>query len=219
MRTPSRPSSGADKATPERPSFGGPPPSSAPHAEFRQVPPAKQAAVALAVSESVTHELSPTGRPLSPALAELVAHIGSADFYDVLARLDSSSSKQWKAMGKVQRQFAAAEPGFDPKTRAYSESMRLTLHAAVIQHFANAALRGSMTLYERFLELHPTAFYQNGGWFGNLQIPLEGAWHIIEATPLEMSLHSLSLLRGAVVDDAATRRAADWVRKARASVL
>lgn len=199
--------------------FGKSPASSGPHAEFRPVPAAKQAAVIEALADSVTAMLSASNRKPSKTAAGLVAQIGKPDFYHFMARTDRSSASWWNEMIKVQQQFAAAEPGYDPKTRAYSESMRLTLHAAVIQHFEFPALRGSMSLYERFIELHPTAFYENGGWFDNMHIPLEGAWKVLRATPIEMTENGLSLLRGAAVTDAATQRAADWVRKARASTL
>jgi hypothetical protein len=198
-----------------------PPRQAAPHAEFRPVAAAKQAQVAArvaqAVGAAVRVDLLPAAKKAQ--VQALLAHVGQPDFYDVMAKLDPESAPQWTAMAGVQRQFAAAEPGYDLKTRAYSESMRLTLHAAVIQHFADPSLRGGQSLYERFLELHPTAFHQNGGWFDNLQLPLDGALKVIQATPLEMAEHGLSLLRGAAVDDKPTERAAELVRQARASVL
>jgi hypothetical protein len=191
-----------------------------PHAVFTTVPASKQAQVTTALKRSLTSTLEGHVAPgRQAAVDELLTHVGQPDFYDVLARHDPKHAGDWKDMAKVQRQFAAAEPRYDPKTRAYSESMRLTLHAAVLQHFADPGTNKGMTLYDRFIALHPTAFHQNGGWVDNLQIPLSGAMAVAQATPLEMWLHVGGLAEGSFIDDAPTVKAAQLVRDARTHAL
>lgn len=191
----------------------------APSAEFTPVPANKQAKVAEGVKTALTALLEGVPKQRQAAVKELVAHVGSPDSYDTLAKLDPKSARQWTEMATVQRKFAAVEPRYDAKTRAYSESMRLTLHASVIQHFAAPETNRGMTLHERFIALHPTAFHQNGGWVDNLQIPLSGALQVAEATPAEMWLHSGALLRGSFITDAPTIAAAQVVRDARRGAL
>lgn len=191
----------------------------APSAEFTPVPANKQAKVAEGVKAALTAQLKGVPKERAAAVKELVAHVGSPDFYDTLARLDPKSAKQWTEMATVQRTFAAVEPKYDAKTRAYSESMRLTLHASVIQHFAAPDTNQGMKLYDRFIALHPTAFHQNGGWVDNLQIPLSGAMQVAEATPAEMWLHSGGLFQGSFITDAPTIAAAQMVRNARRGAL
>lgn len=192
----------------------------APHAEFSPVPETRQAAVAASLKKSLSALLAL--RPNSDrgaAVQELLTHVGEPDFYEVLATRDPARAASWHEMARVQRQFAAAEPGYDEKTRAYSESMRLTLHAAVLQHFADPALNQGQALYDRFIELHPTAFHQNGGWVDNLQIPASGALAVAEATPFAMATHLTGLLQGACLEDSATVTAAQLVRQARRDAL
>ncbi|MFO0596561.1 MAG: hypothetical protein U0228_14690 [Myxococcaceae bacterium] len=193
---------------------------SAPSAVFTEVPASKQAKVAKAVQASLSAQLEgkvPADR--RAGVDQLIAHVGKPDFYDVLATLDPKHGKDWTEMANVQRQFAAVEPKYDSKTRAYSESMRLTLHASVIQHFAFPETNKGMSLYDRFIALHPTAFHQNGGWVDNLQIPVSGAAAVAEATPKEMWFHAAGLLGGAFITDAPTVAAAQMVRDARSSAL
>ncbi len=186
----------------------------APSAEFRTVPAARQAKVTAALRQTLSAQLSS-----SPAVKDLTAHVGAPDFYDTLAKYDPKCAAQWHEMAKVQREFAAAEPKYDAKTRAYSESMRLTLHAAVLQHFAAPETNHGLSLYDRFIALHPTAFHQNGGWVDNLQIPLAGALAVAEATPGEMWLNAAGLFQGSFITDAPTIQAAQWVREARRAAL
>jgi hypothetical protein len=191
-----------------------------PHAVFTTVPASKQAQVTTALRRSLTSSLAGHLAPgRQAAVDDLIAHVGQPDFYDVLATKDPSHAGEWKEMGRVQRQFAAAEPKYDAKTRAYSESMRLTLHAAVIGHFADPQSNQGSSLYDRFIALHPTAFHQNGGWVDNLQIPLSGAMAVAQATPMEMWLHAAGLAQGAFISDAPTIAAAQLVRDARSSAL
>lgn len=153
----------------------------------------------------------------TPRLAGMLAALGTPGFYDLLAAIDVEAAGDWLEMGRVQRQFAAAERGFDAATRAYSESMRLTLHAAVIAYLADPSLRGDASLFERFLELHVSAFRENGGWLDNLQIPRGGAFAVLDATRPTMALYAVDLLQGALASDPVAVRAARWVRDARTS--
>lgn len=191
-----------------------------PHAVFSPIAASQQADVAARVQRSVATYLkaqSGAGPPsASPSVSRLLAHVGDARFYDVVATLEPSHANDWREMGKVQRAFHDAEPRFDAKTRAYSESMRLTLHAALIQHVADPSDR--LELFEMFLELHVTAFHENGGWIDNMHIGLMGALDVVKATPMEMIYHADELAEGAFVTDAATVRAAQWVREARTTV-
>lgn len=191
----------------------------APSAELREIPPKRQAAVTTELRRSISAGLEGKVLPgRAQAVNELLAHVGDGDFYDVLARHDPTFAAKWAEMGQVQRAFAAAEPTFDAKTRAYSESMRATLHAAVLQHVASDP-PGGKSLYERFIELHPTAFHQNGGWVDNLQIPPSGALAVLKATPKAMWKNWVDLAEGALRTDTATVTAAEWVRSARRTAL
>lgn len=189
---------------------------SAPSAEFAAVPADKQAKVTQSVRRALEAQLAGRIAPVrQAAVKHLLAHAGQPDFYEAVAKHDPASAAKWNGMAKVQRQFASAEPGYDPKTRAYSESMRLTLHASVVLHLANPSTNQGMPLFERFIKLHPTAFHQNGGWVDNLQIPLSGALKVAEATPKEMWLNTAALAEGAFITDAPTIKAAELVRAAR----
>jgi hypothetical protein len=187
-----------------------------PHAVFTEVAPARHARVYEVVRERLEKALPSR----SKSVDSLIALVGSPRFYDEVARVDPSRAADWITMGRVQRQFHDAEPGFDGKTRAYSESMRVTLHAALIQHLADPSLRGKdRDLFEMFLELHVTAFHENGAWLDNMQIPWPGALEVVRSTPLEMAYHGKNLLDGSFVRDAATIRAAEWVRQGRRAAL
>ncbi len=193
----------------------------APKAEFATVPAARQAKVALEVQASLTAHLS--GAEISlrrkDAVRELIAFIGQPDFYDRLGAFDKTHRAKWNEMTEIQREFAVEEPKYDPKTRAYSESMRLTLQASAVLHFAQPGTNKGSSLYARFLALHPTAFHQNGGWVDNLQIPVTGAIAVLEATPMAMWKNTLKLLKGAHIADAPTVDAAQMVREARRAAI
>lgn len=191
-----------------------------PSAVLRTIPPAQQPKVAQGVRAALTRALDgqvPASR--AAGVKELIAHVGQPDFYNVLARLDPSHAKDWSEMAEVQRRFGLVEPKYDERTRAYSESMRLTLHAAVIQHYADPKTNGGTSLYHRFIELHPTAFHQNGAWVDNMQIPVEGAMAVAAATPAEMWTHSIGLVQGSFLTDKPTVAAAQMVRDARNAAL
>lgn len=189
-----------------------------PSAEFRAVPAARQERVTRALVRSLEAALDgQVPRARQPLVKDMLAHVGKPDFYDALAKHDPAHAQKWTEMARVQRDFAKVEPEYDAKTRAYSESMRLTLHASVLQHLAKDGVTDS--LYERFIELHPTAFHENGGWVDNLQIPLTGAMAVAKATPAEMWLNAKDLADGALLTDAPTVKAAELVRAARREAL
>jgi hypothetical protein len=159
--------------------------------------------------------------PLRAEARRLIDGIGSPTFYDVVATIDPKDASGWREMGRVQRTFRAAEPRFDARTRAYSESMRLTLHAAVILHLVDPTLQLDASgrrrpLFESFLELHVTAFRENGGWFGHMEIPWSGAASVVGHTRLSVLAHGRDLVDGIDLRDPAAIRAAAWVAQARA---
>jgi hypothetical protein len=190
-----------------------------PVAELTPVPAERQAKVAQSVRSQLAELIQKSPQSKRAAVNDLIAHVGLPDFYETVAKLDPSDAAAWKDMATVQARFAAAEVGYDPKTRAYSESMRLTLHASVIAHFAFPKENNGTPLFERFVELHPTAFHQNGAWLTNLQIPLSGALAIIQATPAKMWMQAAELAEGAFITDKPTIAAANMVREARKAAL
>ena len=100
--------------------------------------------------------------------------------------------------------------------------MRLTLHAALILHVADkgiSSVAGKPDLYERFVELHVTAFHENGGWFDNLLIGWLGALDVLQATPLPMWKRAHELLEGTFFKDKETVQAASMVHAARARLV
>ena len=103
-------------------------------------------------------------------LAKLKEHYGKPDFYDQLAEYDPQHADWWKQMSGVQQTYGAAEPGYDEATRAYSESMRETLHQSTINLFEDGPAlsqvnaNGSSGLYDWYIGMHRTAFDQNGAW-------------------------------------------------------
>lgn len=187
-----------------------------PHAVFDPIAPARQPRVTRHVRDAV--QLAHAGR-ITQHTAGMIEVIGAPYFYDQLATIDPTSKEDWSEMGRVQRCFAAAETDFDPRTRAYSESMRLTLHAAVIEHMVDPSQNNGDDLFEAFLELHVTAFNENGAWIDNLHIGWLGALEVLAATPFEMACNAVDLLQGAFQRDDATVRAAEMVRRARRLVL
>ena len=94
--------------------------------------------------------------------------------------------------------------------------MRVTLHAAVLLHLADPALRAERSLFDAYLLLHVTAFHANGAWPGNMQIPWSGAFDVVRALPQEMRGRILQLLPGVLEDDRAAVEAARMVQAERA---
>lgn len=196
-------------------------PHSGPSAEFRTVPAAKQSAVVDALRATLRSELEvPSLDVRKRAIAErLIAAAGTPEFYNEVAVINPRRANSWHRMARTQVTFNKAEASYDPLTRAYSESMRLTLHAAVIQHVLDPSLRGRESLYERFLQLHPTAFHENGAWLDNMQIPIQGAIAVTKTMPTTLWIVAPHIGGGVLIRDEAAVRAADWVRRARGEVL
>lgn len=196
-----------------------PPVKAKPSAEYTTLSPQQQQQVRVSVQGALRDSLEGRVPPeKQAAVTDLVRHLGRPDFYERMAVHQPQDAAKWKEMAKVQKQFGEAEAGYDATTRAYSESMRLTLHASAVQHLGLEGQSPTKPLYERFIELHPTAFHQNGGWVDNLQIPLSGARDVAVATPVAMVLNAADLVQGSFRTDPHTVRAAQMVREARRSV-
>lgn len=181
-------------------------------AEFRTVPAGRQDSVAVAVRRQLGEKLEAYSPAVARELAPLVRDVGTPHFYKSMARFDPANRAQWLEMVKVQRQFADAEPGYDARTRAYSESMRLTLHGTAVLHRGTS----SGNQYETFIRNHVTAFRENGGWFGNLQLGASGSGEVLANTPMRMGRELPTLLGASFDEDPHTQVAAEMVRQARA---
>jgi hypothetical protein len=187
-----------------------------PRAVLNEVPAALQPLVASLAHDACVAAL----QPLPPACQALHPRFGAPDFYDALAQLNVVRASDWIEMARVQRQFHAAEVNFDVRTRAYSESMRLTLHGAVLWHLrAVTNPLADRHFFEQFLELHVTAFHENGAWLGNMHIAWCGALDVVGATRLSMLAHAKDLHDGQFTHDRGAVCAAEWVRQARRSAL
>ncbi|RKH57499.1 hypothetical protein [Corallococcus aberystwythensis] len=191
-------------------------------AELRTVPPERQADVNAGVRGMLTEQLSRLRPEDQARLRPLVDAVGTSGFYERVAELDTGNAGAWRQMAGVQQSFAAGEANESPTTRAYSESMRLTLHATAVLQFAGATGRVlPRNEHTQFIRNHATAFHENGGSFTNLPIGVSGAFKVLRNTPLSMAQHLPSLL-GAAVDpmgDRDTRTAAEMVRRSRAQVI
>ncbi|MDX2015396.1 MAG: hypothetical protein SFW67_34715 [Myxococcaceae bacterium] len=181
-------------------------------AEFRTVPTHHQESVARVVRRELEAKLEAYSPHVARELAPLVRDVGSPSFYRTMGRFDRDHRGAWLEMAQVQRSFADAEPGYDGRTRAYSESMRLTLHATAVLHRATST--GNQ--YETFIRNHVTAFRENGGSFGNLRIGLSGSAEVLRNTPLRMMQQAPTLAGAAFDEDPFTQVAAELVRQARA---
>lgn len=191
-------------------------------AELRTVPPERQADVNANVRGMLNEQLSRLRPEDQARLRPLVEAVGTPRFYERVAELDTGNAAAWRQMAGVQRGFAEGEATESPTTRAYSESMRLTLHATAVLQFAGATGRIlPRDEYTQFIRNHATAFHENGGSLTNLPIGVRGAIEVLRNTPLAMAQH-LPSLAGATfsaVSDRDTRTAAEMVRRARAQVI
>lgn len=113
-----------------------------------------------------TRDLSPAAagaqqsiRQHAANVRELRQHIGQPDFYNRMARMDPRSAGQWNEMAEVQARFHRGEPGYDPRTRVYSESMRESLHRAAIGLYQQMP---PGQVYGHFVAIHPALFHANG---------------------------------------------------------
>jgi|GEM_PF-1022639 len=98
--------------------------------------------------------------------ASLRRAVGDDMFYSIVAELDPPNAVGWLEMVAVQADFAEGEPSYDAETRAYSESMRLTLHWSLVFIFESGEINRARSspggLFGYFVRLHPTAFKANG---------------------------------------------------------
>lgn len=151
-------------------------------------------------------------------LAKLKEHYGKSDFYDQLAEYDPQHADWWKQMSGVQQTYHDAEGGYDAATRAYSESMRETLHQSTIDLFEDPAglakvnANGDSGLYDWYIGMHRTAFDQNGAWNSDF---LGRGTSIARVTPGAMYGNAGRLWNGDPNDPYA-KAAAEEVRKRRA---
>jgi hypothetical protein len=152
-------------------------------------------------------------------LERLREQYGKDKFYDQLAEYDPQHADWWRQMSGVQQQYHAAEAGYDAATRAYSESMRETLHQSTINLFENPAAlsqvnaNGSSGLYDWYVGMHRTAFDQNGAW--NSDFIARGT-SIARVTPMAMYTNAGRLVTGDSNDPHA-KAAAEQVRQRRAA--
>ena len=110
----------------------------------------------------------------SPLLAKraeaypvLVRAFGKAQFYAVVANYDTDHTSDWLEMVKVQATFQRGEAGYDREARVYSETMRETLHMAIIHVFSSDEMLSDVInnrggLHSWFIRAHATAFRFNG---------------------------------------------------------
>jgi hypothetical protein len=189
----------------------------APQSEFLPLTPQQQVRFAANLRGRVTAAVQ--AMHVNPAeqlrLAPLIAAIGRTDFYLVAAKLDPTNADGWVRMSRAQNSFAHDERHESARTRAYSEAMRLTLHASLILHLADPASTKGRDLLDYFIALHNTAFRVNGGWFTNMKISIHGAATIAnEALRNGMGLRWLFEV-GKQNHDAYTEQAGNMVRHAR----
>jgi peptidoglycan hydrolase-like protein with peptidoglycan-binding domain len=187
-------------------------------AELRTVPAGDQERVQGRVRRTLERKLSELSPYQRERLQPLVDSVGKPDFYNKLAMIDPSHASGWRQMAGVQAAFAGAESGYDPQTRAYSESMRLTLHTTAVLQLASDPQMGR-DHYDDFIAAHVTAFRENGGWFTNLKIGMEGSFEVLRNTPWAMAANAGTLVGAVDNDDPSARTGAEIVRRARADVI
>lgn len=93
--------------------------------------------------------------------------VGNPMFYSIVAELDPANAGAWLQMVTVQETFHDGEGYYLGPGRAYSESMRHTLHWSIVFTFEDAALLARAQasdggLMGYFVRLHPAAFKANG---------------------------------------------------------
>lgn len=152
-------------------------------------------------------------------LERLRQHYGEPDFYKQLSEFDSQNASRWDLMADFQEKFRAAEPDYVDAARAYSESMRETLHQSMINLFEDGPALHSITqnsstgLYDWLIQIHPTAFYENGAFNADF-IPL-GIGVLLHADPRIIS-NVPQFIQGTPTTDPYAERAAAQVRANRA---
>jgi len=146
--------------------------------------------------------------------------IGHPMFYSIVAELDPSNAGAWLQMVDVQGTFEAGEGSYMTRGRAYSESMRHTLHWSILFIFEDPQLlaraqasEGGLMGY--FVRLHPVAFKANGACNLSLYDMLAVTWN----THTSMYSRQIAgwLIEGGQNEQEymVARRAADHVRALR----
>lgn len=155
-------------------------------------------------------------------LEKLKEKYGQSDFYNEVGKFDTQNAEAWNEMAGVQEGFRAGEADYDAAQRAYSESMRETLHQSTINLFEDGpALRDTMQssdtgLYDWYIRMHGTAFSENGAWNGDF---LESGAEVLTNTSPAMLWNWRQLGMGTFIDrknDPYAERATEQVRKRRA---
>ena len=163
------------------------------------------------------------GAALDPAphlLTQLEAAINSENFYPIVAEIDPINHARWLRMAETQTRFAAAEGSYGNPGRIYSESMRESLHVALLEALKTPGMlqrlnqehpRGGLQAW--FVQAHPTAFRENGAY----RLPLGDAVAILLSTHVEMirPRNVLNLWRGLWLNDRYARLACKRVREGR----
>lgn len=153
-------------------------------------------------------------------LSRLRRTVGRKDFYYILADWEPRNAAKWNRMVQVQAEFLAAEAEYSGATRAYSESMRLTLHSAVVTIFSRPnklkRLMVNDKFYRWFISMHATAFKANGACGMDSMDMIT----VMINTPLDMMYPSnlVSLFRGMLGDaDRNAQVAAERTRRMRSA--
>lgn len=94
-------------------------------------------------------------------VAVLRQHIGRADFYEQMARVDPRSAGEWRRMVGMQAMFQRGESSYDPRTRIYSESMRESLHRVAIELYRR---QPPGDVFGHFIGIHSALFNANGAF-------------------------------------------------------
>ena len=156
-------------------------------------------------------------------LAKLKESSGKSDFYNKMAEFDPKNADKWNEMAGVQERFRAGEAGYDDATRAYSESMRETLHQSTINMFEDGNGLRDVTsssntgLYDWYIRMHGTSFSENGAW--NSDFLLRGG-SVLKNTDPRMIKNAPGLGKGMWDNykdnkDPYAKRAAEQVRERR----
>jgi len=151
-------------------------------------------------------------------LAELEERFDEADFYETVGDFDELNQDVWNEMIAVQDQFHAAESLYgNAETIAYSQSVRQTLHGAVINLFRDpqalvTVLQAPGGLPTWYTRMHGTTFRANGAW--NVDF-LDNGLAVGGATPSSMYKNLPLLAEGMDEEDPYAAHAAETVREMR----
>ena len=146
------------------------------------------------------------------ALVNLINHVDTYGFYGLVGALDLPHRSQWIEMITTQETFRQAEAKYTNEIdRIYSVRMRTTLHTALVLTLLDGP--PPVNLMTSFIQLHKTAFKDNGGWFTNFKITLPGALNVMLASLRAGMFKYGWTLMFAGVGDLHTRLAVSFVAK------